>query len=73
MRFGDFGLKWIHFVNLEGFLASEMENGIFKKNVRLKQESHFATFSEKRNAFLILLETFWTLFEWDPMGLNLDA
>ena len=23
--------------------------------------------------FLILLETFWTLFEWDPMGLNLDA
>jgi len=30
MRFGDFGPKWIIFVNLEGFLASEMENGIFK-------------------------------------------
>jgi hypothetical protein len=45
----------------------------FSKIMRLKQESHFATFSEKRNAFLILLETFWTLFEWDPMGLNLDA
>ena len=45
----------------------------FSEIMRLKQESHFATFSEKRNAFLILLETLLTLFEWDPMGLNLDA
>ena len=44
----------------------------FSKIMRLKQESHFATFSEERNAFLIF-ETFWTPFEWDPMGLNLDA
>ena len=45
----------------------------FSKIMRLKQESHFATFSGERNALLILLETFGTLFEWDPMGLNLDA
>ena len=73
MRFGDFGPKWILFCQSRR-LSSERDGiWVFQKNMRLKQESHFATFSDKRNAFLILLETFWTLFEWDPMGLNLDA
>ena len=60
------------FVNLEGFLASEMGNGFFKKYAP-QTGIALCNFYWKPNGILILLETFWTLFEWAPMGLNLDA